>query len=430
MFILLLAVVLLQFVLVGILLLLQHHGYYNNNSTTSASTGIAPILQRVPATILSRKRKPPPAWQIGWPVACRKPVPAALANIQVVATTAAASSSSSFEANHNAPTPKILCFIMTTFENHDTRLGGVHSTWGRRCDKLVIISNQTDARFPDTVVTLDRGGQGRHGSQSSSYRNLWLKLNETMHYLYENYGQEYHWFLKADDDTYIIMENLKAFLMLEHQQQQQQQQQPLIYGRKYSWVTFGDLKLRKNFFLQPPHNRNSAPNPNAEFGRRFYTKFINKSAPVVYPHGGAGYVMNMAYVKAFMQAMSSPDTFVGMPPEDLAHGAVMAYHNIGIQNSADDLNRERFHPEPPNFMYSTSLDALEKLVGALLDTEHAVQNGTECCATHSISFHHVATRTMLYYDLMWYTCPALKAKAAAAAAAAIIIGSGAQQAEA
>ena len=34
-----------------------------------------------------------------------------------------------------------------------------------------------------------------------SRQQLWNKANQTLRYVYQNYLNEYDWFLKADDDT-------------------------------------------------------------------------------------------------------------------------------------------------------------------------------------------------------------------------------------
>ncbi len=43
----------------------------------------------------------------------------------------------------------------------------------------------------------------------ATYENLWNKLNETMDYISKktNGFQDYDWYYKVDDDTFVVMEN-------------------------------------------------------------------------------------------------------------------------------------------------------------------------------------------------------------------------------
>ena len=44
-------------------------------------------------------------------------------------------------------------------------------------------------------------------------RYLWSKTKGALTYIYENkLHEKFHWILKADDDTFVIMENLRFFL--------------------------------------------------------------------------------------------------------------------------------------------------------------------------------------------------------------------------
>ena len=310
------------------------------------------------------------------PMACKK-YPPAVAHLRVATLP------------KDVPVPRILCFIMTTSSLHYARLNSVLKTWGKRCDKLVIASDQEDSRFQTLKMNTE-----------AEYDKLWQKLNETLHYVWKNYRQEYDWFFKADDDTYVIVENLKAFLM-SPEVQRRQHTEPLLFGRRYAWLTAGQLQNRlfRGFF----RDKNGTVLENQSFKERFYER-IPKSQPMIYPHGGAGYVMNKLYVEKFLQVLDGPDTFRGRPAEDLAHGATMAYHGIYSQPTRDALGRERFHPEPALYMYGAPVDWIGKLVGTLLPEEQP-KNGTDCCSSHSISFHHMHSSKMLFLDQFLYECP-------------------------
>ena len=163
--------------------------------------------------------------------------------------------------------PKILCFIMSHSGYHDTRIKAVWETWGKRCDKLVVTSDKADPTIGAIEIK----------DSPSTYLGLWHKLNSSMQYIYETYRHhDYEWIMKADDDTYMIVENLKAYLSSPEVQMQHQQGEPLIYGRRYGAPKYYTLRKRPKFF------NNSM---NRGFSDRFFDK-MNPKDPAIYCYGG------------------------------------------------------------------------------------------------------------------------------------------------
>ncbi len=98
---------------------------------------------------------------------------------------------------------RILCWILTMPEAHETKARAVNETWGRHCDTLLFITTAMHDSLPTVVVDI--------GGPESRYR-LWIKSKRAWEHVFQHYFDKAEWFMKADDDTYVVWENLVAFL--------------------------------------------------------------------------------------------------------------------------------------------------------------------------------------------------------------------------
>ena len=79
---------------------------------------------------------------------------------------------------------------------------GARDTWGKRCDITLFMSSTEDAQFPTIGLNATVGGRKHIASKAKA---AWI-------YIYEHHFNDADFFLKADPDTYVIVENLKAYL--------------------------------------------------------------------------------------------------------------------------------------------------------------------------------------------------------------------------
>ena len=200
---------------------------------------------------------------------------------------------------------KILCWVMTAPENHKSKARKVKETWGKRCNILLFMSSSVDLELPSVKLNLVQDDRQR----------LWQKSKEAFRYIYKYYRDKADWFLKADDDTFVIVENLRYML------QNFQPADPIYFG---SPLKEEDLKRIK-------HSKNE--------------KFVS---------GGAGYVLSRNALTRLVDIALKGKSKHGqchytknMGPEDIEIGRCLESVDVHIGVSKDKIGRTRFHREPP-----------------------------------------------------------------------------------
>lgn len=186
----------------------------------------------------------------------------------------------------------MLCWVLTSPSNLQSKARHVKATWGKRCNILLFMSSESEPTLPAIDLGVPEG---------RSF--LWGKTRKAFQYVYDHYLDSADWFLKADDDTYVVVENLRHML--------------------------ADHDASKPVY----------------FGCRF-KPFIRQG----YMSGGAGYVLSREAVKRFVVDAMPYDSKCREDPggaEDLEIGACLQNVGVHIEDSRDELGRERFHPFVP-----------------------------------------------------------------------------------
>lgn len=289
---------------------------------------------------------------------------------------------------------RILCWVNTYHKNHQSRLLAIKRTWGKKCDKLLFMSDIEDLSIPTVRIMAP-----------PLHETLWQKHREIVRLLVREYSEEeFDWVFKCDDDTFLLMENLKRYI-LSDEIQAKAAVGPVLLGHR---MTLQWWEMARCF---DPFDENDP----AQVAKMLQVK--EETLPhggLYYTPGGGGYAMNWAYLK---QLEASFDKTHCLPtqvvPDDWAISFCMREHGVFPHDTRDEQLRERFHQYDPKEVYFHAHDENDfnhEVFQSIYDentwfSDHqgiGWKNGDECCAPDTISFHYVKPPLMDQFYEYYY----------------------------
>uniref|UniRef100_A0A914W645 N-acetylgalactosaminide beta-1,3-galactosyltransferase n=1 Tax=Plectus sambesii TaxID=2011161 RepID=A0A914W645_9BILA len=183
--------------------------------------------------------------------------------------------------------------------------------------------------------------------------NLWPKTKEAMRYTHEHFGEKFDWFFKADDDTFVIVENLRLLL--------------------------------SKFDPSLPHYLGFRIKPYVSEG---------------YNSGGAGYVLSRAALKMLVERLLPNITLCpDGASEDMQLGICLSKLGIVPGDSRDDKQKNTFFP----FRFNEHFNGkMPMYADPNYWYYYPMKLGWEAFGENVITMHHLSPQEIRLFELLIY----------------------------
>lgn len=205
----------------------------------------------------------------------------------------------------------IFCLLLTSKNNFLTKSKILYDVWAKNCDNLKFLSLLPDEllRNKSNELSLDKwyieNWLQPPGLVEDSYDKLTSKMYLSLRHVYKIHP-DYDWYLKADDDTFVFIDNLRKFLSDKNYSD------PVTYGYDFKVI-------------------------------------VNNG----YHSGGASYVLSKeAFNRIGSKLNENFDFCPNSGVEDVDVAKCLRSLGVNPKPSIDDEGRERFHPLSLNDHFS------------------------------------------------------------------------------
>lgn len=221
----------------------------------------------------------------------------------------------------------IFCIILTQEKNLNTKAKVVYEAWGHKCDGHAFISLIPGQTNSEQRIEIKYNNQFNvlkpANFKVDKYQSLTSKIFHTITDVYK-YNNGYDWYLKADDDSFIFIDNLRKFVA------NKSASDPVTYGYDFKVLV--------------------------ENG---------------YHSGGGGYLLSKEAFQRLGSKLTNEYSFCGNTGiEDVDVARCLRRLKVLPKSSLDDYGRERFHllsildhyrGNYPQWLYSYASNPVQKV---------------------------------------------------------------------
>ncbi|XP_023323027.1 glycoprotein-N-acetylgalactosamine 3-beta-galactosyltransferase 1 isoform X2 [Eurytemora carolleeae] len=240
---------------------------------------------------------------------------------------------------------RLLCLVLTQPAAH-LRAQAVFDTWGSRCTLLYFLSTKSEEG--------DHGLPVLHNPAKENYQNLWSKTKYGFQFAFDHLLDQVDWVMKADDDTYVIMENLHNMLA------QHDPEFPTFFGQHFGVI-------------------------------------VDQG----YMSGGSGYILSRKAVELVVtKAFTNSSLCRGQDDgtEDVEMGVCLS--NIGVHpSSSRDQKRDEETFFPVHVWHMMTVENTSWVYSYM---SKKPETGFDCCSERAISFHYITPEGMYETEYLIY----------------------------